>query len=44
MTFMVIQKYVNLSRLMVTVEVLLRKSKTTECDAADRKLSSLTEL
>jgi len=27
-----------------TVEVLLRKSKTTECDAADRKLSSLTEL
>ena len=90
MTFMVIQKYVNLSRLMVvvafsviglgscgngvsvlaaetqsanktfadwcrekaslspetkhTVEVMLRKSKTTECDAADRKLSSLTEL
>jgi len=90
MTFMVIQKYVNLSRLMVvvafsaiglgscgnglsvlaaetqstnktfgdwcrekdslspeakhTVEVLLQKSKTTECYAADRKLSSLTEL
>ena len=92
MRFMVRQKYVNLSRLMVvvafsaiglsscgnglsakaaetqpgnsgktfadwcrekaslspeakhTVEVLLRKSKTTECDAADRKLSSLTEL
>ena len=27
-----------------TVEVLLRKSKTTECDAAHRKLWSLTEL
>ena len=26
-----------------TVEVMLRKAKTTECDAADRKLSSLTE-
>ena len=27
-----------------TVEVLLEKAETTECDAADRKLSSLTEL
>ena len=27
-----------------TVEVLLQKAETTECDAADRKLSSLTEL
>jgi Leucine-rich repeat (LRR) protein len=90
MTFMVIQKYVNLSRLMVvvafsaiglgscgnglsvlaaetqsanktfgdwcrekaslspearhTVEVLLKEAGTTECDAANRKLSSLTEL
>ena len=90
MTFMVIQKYVNLSRLMVvvafsaiglsscgnissssvaqtqpanktfgdwcrekaslspetknTVEVLLRTAKTTKCDVADRKLSSLTKL
>src|SRR4028118_516790 len=27
-----------------TVEVLLQKAETTECDAADRELSSLTEL
>src|SRR4028118_67964 len=27
-----------------TVEVLLQKAETTECDAADRKLSTLTEL
>ncbi len=27
-----------------TVEVLLKEAGTTECDAADRKLSSLTEL
>ncbi|MEG4349070.1 leucine-rich repeat domain-containing protein [Microcoleus sp. LAD1_D3] len=27
-----------------TVEVLLKKAETTECDVADRKLSSLTEL
>jgi internalin A len=27
-----------------TVEVMLRKAKTTECDAANQKLSSLTEL
>ncbi|MCC3458014.1 leucine-rich repeat domain-containing protein [Microcoleus sp. PH2017_08_TRC_O_A] len=90
MKFMVMQKYVNLSRLVAvvafsaiglgscgnisslsvaqtqpanktfgdwcrekaslnpetkhTVEVMLRKSKTTDCDAADRKLSSLTKL
>src|SRR4028118_1692631 len=27
-----------------TVEVLLRQAETTECDAADREFSSLTEL
>ena len=27
-----------------TVEVLLEKAETTECDAADQKLSTLTEL
>src|SRR4028118_2163513 len=27
-----------------TVEVLLQKAETTDCDAADRKLSTLTEL